>query len=169
MPKAERWNEIGRICTKCQEFKSWSEYSHKSSKRYGRIQTELHKVKQPWCKPCGASLTKHYNSLLSFETKKDRYYKRTYGISLDEFNFRFEKQNGLCLICERELQMTHLSGDSVVVDHCHINGHVRGLLCNECNRGLGYFKDNINSLSNAIKYLRLEGLTRQGGPTSCRT
>lgn len=108
-------------------------------------------------------------TLLSFETKKDRYYKRTYGISLDEFNFRFEKQNGLCLICERELQMTHLSGDSVVVDHCHINGHVRGLLCNECNRGLGYFKDNINSLSNAIKYLRLEGLTRQGGPTSCRT
>ncbi|ADR32381.1 VR7ORF006c hypothetical protein [Escherichia phage vB_EcoM_VR7] len=46
--------------------------------------------------------------------------------------------------------------DSVIrknVDHCHKGGHVRGILCRQCNTGLGMFKDNIASLKNAIKYL----------------
>lgn len=39
------------------------------------------------------------------------------------------------------------------VDHCHDGGHIRGILCGQCNTGLGMFKDNIASLKNAIKYL----------------
>jgi hypothetical protein len=41
----------------------------------------------------------------------------------------------------------------LAVDHCHAGGHIRGLLCRQCNVGLGNFQDNIQYLKNAIKYL----------------
>ena len=84
-------------------------------------------------------------------------------MSLQEFQERLVSQHGKCKICTRELQLIALSGDSVVVDHCHVTGKVRGLLCNECNRGLGYFKDNIMSLTKAIEYLTEEDQSPEGG------
>ena len=94
---------------------------------------------------------------------KNLYYQRTYGISLSEFTGRLTKQNGRCLLCETRLTLVSHTGSSAVVDHCHVNGHIRGILCNECNRGLGYFKDNMNTFKNAIKYLSGEDLSPQGG------
>ena len=41
----------------------------------------------------------------------------------------------------------------LAIDHCHESGIVRGLLCMPCNTGLGNFKDNVQTLLNAIKYL----------------
>ncbi len=43
---------------------------------------------------------------------------------------------------------------ATVVDHCHVSGLVRGYLCNQCNLGLGNFKDNVVTLEKAIRYLR---------------
>ena len=51
-----------------------------------------------------------------------------------------------CAICREEVPLA--------VDHCHTTGSIRGLLCGNCNQGLGRFKDNIVSLNNAIKYLK---------------
>jgi hypothetical protein len=41
-----------------------------------------------------------------------------------------------------------------VIDHCHITGKVRGLLCSKCNKALGLFSDNLNTLEQALKYLK---------------
>jgi hypothetical protein len=56
-----------------------------------------------------------------------------------------KSQENKCWICE--------SKTSLVVDHDHSTGKVRGLLCSLCNTSLGGFKDNIESLKKAIEYL----------------
>lgn len=80
-------------------------------------------------------------------------YKRNYGISLDDYNELFQKQNGLCAICFKpETRMKY----RLHIDHCHGTGKIRGLLCNTCNRALGLFKDNPEVLLRAYKYLDLD-------------
>lgn len=74
--------------------------------------------------------------------------KNTYGISLSERNDILAKQDWKCAICG-----TSLLGRKINIDHDHNTGKVRGILCNGCNRGLGFFDDNIENLKNAIKYL----------------
>lgn len=61
-------------------------------------------------------------------------------------------QNGLCAICaqpERSRRYKTLS-----VDHCHASGAIRGLLCSHCNRALGLFKDSVDVLMGAVRYLK---------------
>ena len=79
--------------------------------------------------------------------------KNTYGITTDDYNDMFIEQGGSCAICgthQGELKKR------LHVDHCHDTGKVRGLLCDGCNIALGRFKDNLDILHNAIKYLEQE-------------
>ena len=57
-------------------------------------------------------------------------------------------QENKCQICKQEFFHTPY------IDHCHTTGQVRGLLCRNCNTGLGYFKDNTEFLTSAIEYLK---------------
>ena len=61
-----------------------------------------------------------------------------------------DKQEGRCAICN-----THedIIGRTLHIDHCHVTGNVRQLLCGNCNTGLGMFKDNKQNLNKAIQYL----------------
>ena len=82
--------------------------------------------------------------------------RKQYGITLEDYYKMLEEQNHVCAICGRaEYATDHRSGlpRALAVDHCHETGKVRGLLCTNCNRGLGKFNDNIERLANAIKYL----------------
>lgn len=61
------------------------------------------------------------------------------------------RQDGCCAICgqsEKELKR------EICIDHCHITGHIRGLLCGRCNSLLGFAKDNVYILEAAAAYLR---------------
>ena len=73
-----------------------------------------------------------------------------YGITLDNYNEMFIKQDGKCAICGNHQSETKTA---LVVDHCHSTGKVRGLLCGNCNRGIGCLKDDIENLRCAILYL----------------
>ena len=75
---------------------------------------------------------------------------RKYGIDVDDYDRMVESQNNKCKICGTD-EPRGVGGWKV--DHCHMTGKVRGLLCNNCNLGLGYFKDNTKSLQAAIEYL----------------
>lgn len=76
--------------------------------------------------------------------------KRHYGMSMDEYKERLKAQEGACAICKK----TCSSGFNLAVDHCHDTKVIRGLLCQNCNTGLGKFKDNIEYLEKAIQYLK---------------
>jgi hypothetical protein len=76
---------------------------------------------------------------------------RNYGLSVDEYAAILDSQSGGCGICGAKVP----GGNSIFmhVDHCHATGKIRGLLCTNCNRGLGYFQDDIEVLAAAIRYL----------------
>ena len=84
-----------------------------------------------------------------YETK-DYELKSKYGITLEEYNARLLKQDNKCAICGG----INRSGKRLAVDHCHVTGRVRGLLCSNCNNGLGLFQDNSEFLNKAAAYLK---------------
>lgn len=75
-------------------------------------------------------------------------FKRLYGMTKEKYLNLVNAQNNKCAICFSESTERRLA-----VDHDHLTGNVRGLLCNQCNRGLGYLKDDITRLRSAIDYL----------------
>lgn len=81
--------------------------------------------------------------------------KWKFGIDLNEYNRILGEQNGVCAICGKLNNRLRKNGKifDLDVDHCHITGKVRGLLCNRCNKGMGDFNDNVELLKRAINYL----------------
>jgi len=79
--------------------------------------------------------------------------KKRYGISNEQFLSILAEQDGRCRICNRnkyELGSTHL-----VVDHNHLTGKVRGILCSKCNVAIGLLGDDSPTAYRASKYLEL--------------
>lgn len=158
----------GKICTKCSEFKDLQEFNRDISKSDGR---------HTWCKECVSKIhfqnkernnkrgrDYYYNNREKCLAYSNEYYSdpkndaqktnnrllRTYGISLIQYENTLESQNGKCAICDKDQKNLK---KKLYVDHDHETGEVRGLLCDRCNRGLGYFKENKSFLLRAIKYL----------------
>lgn len=76
---------------------------------------------------------------------------REYGIGIDDYKKMQFEQKGRCWICQvEEKELTK----SLHIDHDHKTGEVRGLLCDKCNRGLGFFNDEPVLLERAIDYLK---------------
>lgn len=76
--------------------------------------------------------------------------ERTYGITAEEYEQILIQQNRVCWICGGTVKSRR---GKLHVDHNHDTGEVRGLLCINCNRGLGNFRDSIELLKRAIEYL----------------
>ncbi len=82
--------------------------------------------------------------------------KRYFGISLETYEKMVEVQNGLCAICGKAETVRHNVARRVqelAVDHDHVTGKVRALLCSNCNTGLGDFNDDPDLLVKAAIYL----------------
>lgn len=77
--------------------------------------------------------------------------KRTYGLTLEQFNEKLESQGNVCAICRSN--NTRDKHGVMAVDHCHSTGKIRGLLCFKCNSALGNFDDNKQLLIETLKYL----------------
>ncbi len=77
--------------------------------------------------------------------------ERAYGITLEQKVEILQRQENKCAICKVPLTDIY----SPHVDHCHETKIVRGVLCPSCNVGLGHFRDNIETLKSAIKYLKM--------------
>lgn len=88
--------------------------------------------------------------LEAYSERRRRILKSRYGITPERFDELYEQQHGACAICKQAYHAT------LHIDHDHSNGQIRGLLCNNCNRGLGHFKDDAARLEEAIRYLQKE-------------
>jgi dCTP deaminase len=84
--------------------------------------------------------------------RRDYLLQLRHGISESEWNEMFEKQGFCCAICKIDKETSKVGWHT---DHDHSTGKVRGVLCANCNRGLGMYKDDITFLLKAAKYLGL--------------
>jgi Recombination endonuclease VII len=139
-------SDTHKRCSICGELKERSEF-HKSSDRKDGL--------SGYCKPCKIEKNQKWreenpgkwqdnlNSRIWYVRSKK------YGVTREKFMEMLKSQNNLCSICKKEID------ESASVDHCHNTGQVRGLLCRNCNAGIGLFEDNVESLRNAIQYLSI--------------
>ena len=87
---------------------------------------------------------REYSRLHTRKSIAHRRFKK-YGVTQEEYTSMYESQNGRCLICNEK--------NDLVIDHCHTTNKVRGLLCNACNKAIGFFRDDPIRCISASKYL----------------
>lgn len=93
------------------------------------------------------------NDESTFRASRNTTCKR-YGITPEDYESMLADQDGVCAIChEPETLIRRGTVCSLTIDHDHMTGKVRGLLCNNCNRALGLFNDNQKILRSAAEYL----------------
>ena len=164
-------NQFGKVCPHCPEKGVQAREAFGPSKRYRDGLTS-------WCKSCAskassACSTKRYQNDPEYRAKvlavqkvnsanrtpeqiaRARETSRiwalvkrlgTHGLTLDDFNAMLEEHRGCCSICEDRLV-------TPCIDHDHKTGVVRGLLCHQCNLGIGNLRDDPSLLRKALTYL----------------
>jgi hypothetical protein len=88
--------------------------------------------------------------------RQGRNLKHRYGISREDYAALLARQGGVCAICAKPPEKT------LCVDHCHATGKVRGLLCRQCNFGLGCYGEDQAALIAALAYLGSGAFDRHG-------
>ena len=146
-------------CTMCGEVKPVAEfYPH----------AKIARGYQYWCIPCHAEaraerarIPEDRNSI------RRRKLREMYGITMADYDAMFEAQGGRCAICGVQKEPWEpgvgLEGRQkfLTVDHCHADGHIRGLLCGPCNRGIGQLQDDLSIILAAADYLRRDAAARE--------
>lgn len=105
----------------------------------------------PRCKDCDLKASRAYQQRnpVKFKEKLNwRRIKSAYGLSREEYERMSEEQGHVCKICLKKNKSWKLA-----VDHKHSTGKVRGLLCNQCNRGIGLLGDSVENIQRTIDYL----------------
>ena len=120
--------------------KAYYEANKEKTKAYYEATKEKRKAKSKAYNEANKEKRKAYNLAYTLKYK--------YNMTLEERDRMLKKQNTKCKICNIKF-----SKATPCIDHCHTTNKVRGILCPFCNTGLGYFKDNTESLTNAITYL----------------
>lgn len=149
-----------KICTKCeQEYPATVEFFRKES----RSPAGLHS----WCRKCKDTYEKAWRianpdkcrkNVTAWQKANPEKFKsaqrrgdlrRSYGITVEQYDQVFEIQGGVCAICGG----VNLDGRRLFVDHNHETGKIRGLLCLPCNYALGYLKESPELFIKALHYL----------------
>ena len=121
------------------------------SKKTGVVTTS----KFAWCRVCcGERVKKHQaaNKSQWAEYGHRKNIRRHYGVEPEQYAAMGEEQGWVCAICSNPT----VNGYRLAVDHDHVTHKIRGLLCEQCNNGLGRFKDNPELLRLAALYLERE-------------
>lgn len=146
-----------KACKKCRVEKPRSEFHSNRGHKDGL---------QGYCKPCEIIRVREYTlqhpaevkayrikyNLNNAEQRWGNNIRLKYGITKVQYHEMFVAQNKSCAICQRPRGERKLH-----VDHCHVTGKIRGLLCNRCNTMLGGARDEVHTLARGIQYLAEHG------------
>ena len=105
------------------------------------------------CRGCNSLKSRAYRKANLSQIKNSRLISR-YGITMTQYNEMLIKQGSSCGVCG---EGSGESGVMFAVDHDHDSGKVRGLLCNDCNMGIGKLGDNLEGVEKAYRYLKANG------------
>lgn len=138
-----------KLCTACGETKPIAEF-------YWTTRKNGEKARHSKCRVCRRAQFKAWAKTgRGKQVKRAGILRRSYGLSEHEYRIMWNAQKGLCAICGKSETRSHHNGTplSLSIDHCHKTGAARGLLCNKCNAGLGYFGEDPKSLLMAWLYI----------------
>jgi|SRR5579859_4904101 len=144
-------------CKVCQQAKSHSEFdrnklgSNGYSAECKKCKSERNKI----YKRVNRDKIREYSKSYTDKTYRYRHLRRKYNLTVEEYEEALANQGGVCAICGKPETARHRYGPiRLAVDHDHITGEFRGLLCSGCNTGLGKFQDNHELLQKAVEYLK---------------
>lgn len=83
--------------------------------------------------------------------------KYRYNITVEKFDEMVKDQNNLCAVCKKPETLVYKKTNKVMdlaVDHNHLTGKVRGLLCSKCNQGYGCLQESEETITNLLEYHR---------------
>ena len=104
---------------------------------------------------CRACIRDDRPTKYAWKRAHDRFTR--YGITPEKWDALLKTHGGKCIVCGMPVLDT-----KVRIDHNHATGEVRGLLCNSCNSGLGFFRDSPELLLRAYNYLNDKGYYGRG-------
>ena len=146
-------------CRKCNVVLTNSNFSFKIRADIGLIcKSCWNKKGRDWAEKHPEKKKEYYHSyhMKNKEKEREKNYLRNYGISIKDYEELFNEQNGKCAICGTS-EIVRKKDKNFHIDHDHKLNIVRGLLCDNCNKGLGHFKDSIELLLKAKEYLENYG------------
>jgi hypothetical protein len=129
-----------KICTGCKQPLSIKMFSNDKNRAGGKCY---------YCKMCYGANERRQRAAYA-DRRTHLVLMRTFGISLEKFQEMSRAQKDVCAICFKK---DPEEGKRLSVDHCHITGKIRGLLCNPCNKMLGGALDSPSTLARGISYL----------------
>lgn len=142
-----------QTCPKCRETKALSEFqrSHGAGKRRSGRQSYCRECVRAYhrewaCRNPDRAKANHAKwRAKRREVTREKRLLKEYGVTLEWYRTQAALQGGQCAICSKVA--------SLDIDHDHATGAVRGLLCRQCNHGIGLFGDSPERLAAAIDYL----------------
>jgi len=141
-----------KSCSRCGELKPLDGFHRKSRSKSGL---------NPECKACACVRNKQWRQdnpekvkANNARPRRDWHLRNKFGITEQQFEDLREVQGGVCAICDSPCE-TH---PNLSVDHNHTTGANRGLLCFNCNVGVGKFDEDPELLRRAADYLELPSL-----------
>lgn len=144
--KTEKIIQSGIIqCSSCQEYKPLDQF--------GIRNTSATKFRRH-CKPCKKKKHLEYMDQGGKRRQRELRLAKKYGLTGDEVHKMLIDQSYKCKICNILLEGIGNQSNAPNIDHCHYTNNVRGILCGNCNRGLGLFFDKPENLEAAIQYLK---------------
>ncbi len=127
--------------------KQWRIKNKKKVKKHKKEYNEKHKNQRK------EYLNKNKEKIKIVKRKYDKLVRfKNHNITEEQYIEIFNKQKGRCNICGKHQDELKTA---LHIDHNHLTGKIRGLLCMKCNRGIGYLNDNIDLLLKAIDHLNL--------------